>query len=152
MQILYIFLTKTKYLNGLTTLTKHHIVCTKQGNSGTHVGFQIIKKPTRTLGKKILCYTTSIHGLSARWCPMSPHFLTRWVSRLLGWLWYPGLLPVLVSIAFPFAFHVSGFLHSLFFFFLGNRPMLQCIILSNTMFLCWRRLFFRVNKHAFVEH
>jgi len=25
-----------------------------------------------------------IHGLSARWCPISPHFLTRWVSRLLG--------------------------------------------------------------------
>ena len=25
-----------------------------------------------------------LHGLSARRCPMSPHFLTRWVSRLLG--------------------------------------------------------------------
>src|SRR6218665_359256 len=31
-----------------------------------------------------------------------------------GWLWYPGLLPVLVSIAFPFAFHISVFFHSLF--------------------------------------
>jgi len=31
------------------------------------------------------------------------------------WLWYPALLPVLVSIAFPFAFHISMFFHSLFF-------------------------------------
>ena len=54
-----------------------------------------------------------IHGLSAHWCPMSPHFLTRWVSRLLGWLWNPGLLPVLVSIAVSFAFHISVFsIHS----------------------------------------
>src|SRR6218665_4023851 len=30
------------------------------------------------------------------------------------WLWYPGLSPVLVSIAFPFAFHISVS-HSLFF-------------------------------------
>src|SRR6218665_2559303 len=37
------------------------------------------------------------------------------VSRLLGWLWYHVLLPVLVSIAFPFAFHISVFFHSLFF-------------------------------------
>jgi len=29
------------------------------------------------------------------------------------WLWYPGLLPVLVSITFPFAFHISVFsIHS----------------------------------------
>src|SRR6218665_837374 len=44
------------------------------------------------------------------------------------WLWYPGLLPVLVSIALPFAFHISmfsihssspaiGFHSSIFFFF-----------------------------------
>src|SRR6218665_3156525 len=42
------------------------------------------------------------------------------------WLWYPGLPPVLVSIAFPFAFHISVFsfpfsspaigFHSCFFF------------------------------------
>src|SRR6218665_4180208 len=48
------------------------------------------------------------------------------VSRLMGWLWYPGLPPVLVSIAFPFpsisrcfSIHSSslaiGF-HSCFFF------------------------------------
>ena len=55
-----------------------------------------------------------IHGLSARWCPMSSRVLTRWVSRLLGWL-SPGLLPVLVSIAFPFAFHILVFFHSPFF-------------------------------------
>src|SRR6218665_353506 len=45
-----------------------------------------------------------------RWCSMSPHFLTRRVSRLLGWL-----QPVLVPIALSFAFHISVFLHSLFF-------------------------------------
>jgi len=33
-------------------------------------------------------YFWSMHGLSAPWCPMSSHFFTRWVSRLLGWLWY----------------------------------------------------------------
>ena len=41
-----------------------------------------------------------LHGLSACRCPMSNHFLTRWVFRLLGWLWYPRLSPVLRSIAF----------------------------------------------------
>src|SRR6218665_3620698 len=42
-------------------------------------------------------------------CSMSPHFLTRRVSRLLDWLWYPELSTVLVSIALPFAFHISVF-------------------------------------------
>ena len=31
------------------------------------------------------------------------------------WLWYPGLLPVLVSIALSFAFHISVLFHPLFF-------------------------------------
>ena len=31
----------------------------------------------------------------------------------IGWLWCPGISPVLVSIAFPFAFHTCVF-HSLF--------------------------------------
>src|SRR6218665_1026913 len=31
------------------------------------------------------------------------------------WLWCPGLLPVLVSIALPFAFHTWGFTFSLIF-------------------------------------
>src|SRR6218665_784241 len=52
-------------------------------------------------------------GSEVRWCP--PHSLTRFVSRLLCWLWYPGLPPVLVSIAFPLAFHISVFFYSLFF-------------------------------------
>src|SRR6218665_2348285 len=30
------------------------------------------------------------------------------------WLWYPGLSPVLVSNAFPFAFHIWVFFHSLY--------------------------------------
>src|SRR6218665_3743894 len=30
------------------------------------------------------------------------------------WLWYPGLPPVLASIAVPFDFHISLFFHSLF--------------------------------------
>src|SRR6218665_1167045 len=46
---------------------------------------------------------------------MSTHFLTRRVYRLVGWLWYPGLPRVLVSTAFPFAFHILVFFHSLFF-------------------------------------
>jgi len=43
------------------TLTKHYIVSTKQGNSGTHVGlydYKLFKKPKETLAKKILCYNT----------------------------------------------------------------------------------------------
>ena len=45
-----------------------------------------------------------------------PHPHYRWVSRLdWDWLWYPGLSSVLVSIAFPYAFHISVFFHSLFF-------------------------------------
>src|SRR6218665_3143291 len=45
----------------------------------------------------------SFHGLSARRCPLSPHLGYR------HWLWYPGLSPVLVSIALSFAFHISVF-------------------------------------------
>ena len=30
------------------------------------------------------CIQSSLHGLSARRCPMSLHFLTRWVSQLLA--------------------------------------------------------------------
>src|SRR6218665_2519573 len=44
--------------------------------------------------------------------------LTSSLGEFLGywdWLGYPGLSPVLVSIAFPFAFHISVFFHSLFF-------------------------------------
>ena len=56
---------------------------------------------------------------TARWCPKPLHFLTRWISRLLGlalasWAtatvhqcWCPS--------PFPFAFHISVFFHSLFF-------------------------------------
>src|SRR6218665_3240211 len=42
--------------------------------------------------------------------------LTSSLGEFLGywdWLWYPGLTPVLVSIALPFAFHISVFsIHS----------------------------------------
>ena len=67
--------------------------------------------------KENLIIMLSIHPLIAPWaqrrCPISPHFLTRWVSRLLG--------QALVSWAFarvgvhrlPFAFHISVFsIHS----------------------------------------
>src|SRR6218665_774517 len=43
--------------------------------------------------------------------------LTSSLGEFLGywdWLWSPGLLPVLVSSAFPFAFHISVCFHSLF--------------------------------------
>jgi len=44
-----------------------------------------------------------ILGPTARWCPMPPHFFTRWVSMLLGLAQVSchGLQLVLVSIAFP---------------------------------------------------
>src|SRR6218665_1931537 len=44
--------------------------------------------------------------------------LTSSLGEFLGdwdWLWLPGISPVLVSIAFPFAFHIVVFFHSLFF-------------------------------------
>src|SRR6218665_3859894 len=41
-------------------------------------------------------------------CPMSPHFLTGSVSGYWDWLWCPGLSPVLMSIAFPFALPYLG--------------------------------------------
>src|SRR6218665_1741852 len=73
---------------------------------------------------------------------MSPHFLTRYVSRLLGWLWYPGLPPVLASIAFPFALHISVFFHSPFtcqwisfvFFLYGRRICTHSVDPSLTHF------------------
>jgi len=34
--------------------------------------------------RKLTSIHSSFHGLSVRRCPMSPHFLTRWVSRLSG--------------------------------------------------------------------
>src|SRR6218665_37781 len=40
--------------------------------------------------------------------PSLGEFLGYW-----DWFWYPGLSPVLVSITFPFAFHISVFFHSL---------------------------------------
>src|SRR6218665_2613588 len=46
-------------------------------------------------------------------CPLASslgEFLGYW-----DWLWYPGLSPVLVSIAVTFAFHTLVFFHSLFF-------------------------------------
>src|SRR6218665_2383430 len=49
-------------------------------------------------------------------CPLTSslgEFLGYWA--LVFWLWYPGLLSVLMSIAFPLAFHISVFFHSLFF-------------------------------------
>src|SRR6218665_370862 len=63
--------------------------------------------------------------------------------RLLGWLWYPRLPPVLVSITFPFAFHISVFSHSLFtchwisfvFFLYGRRICTHSVDPSLTHFL-----------------
>src|SRR6218665_1758819 len=46
---------------------------------------------------------------------MSPHFLTIGEFPDYYWLWYPGLSPVLVSIAFPIAFHILVLFYPLFF-------------------------------------
>src|SRR6218665_526319 len=57
-------------------------------------------------------------GLPSVHCAMGPAPvgaecpLTSSLGECLGywdWLWYPGLSPVLVSIALPFAFHISVF-------------------------------------------
>src|SRR6218665_832 len=65
-------------------------------------------------GTALLCTIHPLlHGLSIRRYPMSP--LTSSLGEFLGYwdlLWYPG--PMLVSIAFPFAFYISVFFHSLF--------------------------------------
>ena len=72
-----------------------------------------------------------IHGLSARWCPMFPHFLTSWVSRLFGLAlvsWATTRVGVhRLSLRLPY----SVFFHSLFFtchwipfvFLLYGRPI-----------------------------
>src|SRR6218665_1564134 len=62
----------------------------------------------------IICIV-SVPGQTASWCPMSPHFLGEFPGYW-DWLWYPGLLPMLVSFAyFPspsisqcFSFHSSS--------------------------------------------
>ena len=79
-----------------------------------------------------------ILGPTARWCPMSPHFLTRSVSRLMGLAQVPGLPPVLVSIAFfpppsisrCFSIYSSpaiGF-HSFFFFMTDISARIRSIL------------------------
>src|SRR6218665_3489028 len=62
-------------------------------------------------------------------CPLSSSLAE--FHMLLGWLWYPGLLPVLVSIAFPYTFHILVFFHSLFF---------TCHWISFVFLLCGRRI------------
>jgi len=86
-----------------------------------------------------------IHGLSACRCPMSPHFLTRWVSRLLGWLWYPELLPAcwcpspLLSPAISrcFSIHSLPAMHWISYVFLlyGRRICTHSVNPSLTRFL-----------------
>src|SRR6218665_1132860 len=41
--------------------------------------------------------------------------LGEFLGYCMDWLWYPGLPPVFVFIAFPFAFHILVFFYSLFF-------------------------------------
>ena len=65
-------------------------------------------------------------------CPLTPlTFSLGEFSSYWDWLWYPRLLPVLASIAFPFAFHISVFFHSLFF---------TCHWISLVYFSRWRYL------------
>jgi len=85
-----------------------------------------LKKVSETLADRMRLDSTAVsyeavdfHPSIDPWTqwPMSPHFLNRRVSRLLGWLSCPGLSPVLVSIAFSFAFYtcILVIFHSLFF-------------------------------------
>ena len=65
--------------------------------------------------------SVSMRVISYRsFCPQSnvpslPHIKGHEFPGYWNWLWYPGLPPVLKSIAFPFAFHISLFFHSIFF-------------------------------------
>ena len=47
------------------------------------------------------------------WCLSRDVETINFHLALCFWLWYPGLSPVLVSIALPFAFHISVFLFTL---------------------------------------
>src|SRR6218665_1269851 len=68
--------------------------------------------------------------------------LTSALGEFLGyrdWLWYPGLLLVLVSIALPFAFHISMFsIHS-------SSP---AIGFHSSIFLWWRYLHPTTNPYS----
>src|SRR6218665_3002189 len=55
-----------------------------------------------------------IHGLNACMWPMSLHFFTLVSFQVIRTGSGTGISPVLLSIPFPFAFHISVFLHSLF--------------------------------------
>ena len=69
---------------------------------------------------------------------MSPHFLTKWVSRLLGWLWYSELTPVLVFIAFSFSF--------------PSPSISRCFSIhsSSPVLWCPSCLFFTADVHVFA--
>ena len=54
-----------------------------------------------------------ILGPTAQWCPMSPHFLTRWVSRLLGLAQVSWATAHVVALS-PFTLPISMSFHSLF--------------------------------------
>ena len=49
-----------------------------------------------------------IFGPTARWCPMSNHFLTRWVPGYWDWLRYPEL-PSMLVVHHYFPFRISVF-------------------------------------------
>src|SRR6218665_282095 len=71
--------------------------------------YMIWKADYRTIHPPIHCSMGS--ALVDAQCP-----LTSSLGEFLGyrdWFWYPGLSPVLVSIALPFAFHISVFLFTL---------------------------------------
>ena len=49
-------------------------------------------------GLSMLVLCCIVLGPTARWCPMSPHFLTRWVPGYWDWLTYPDILePLKIS-------------------------------------------------------
>src|SRR6218665_697910 len=82
----------------------HHIAFTAQS-----LGILRVMGPAH-------CCLLYILGPTTRWWPMSPHFLTRGVSRLLqlalvSWI----SARIGVHRLFQFAFHISVFFHSLFF-------------------------------------
>ena len=85
---------------------------------------QILNVNSQTLSriKYLYDYYRNVHTFPSIHCSMGSVPVgaqcpfTSLLGEFLGywdWLWYPGLSPVLVSIALPFAFHISVFsIHS----------------------------------------
>lgn len=97
--------------------------------SKTNILLKIIKNIIMYYNILLYCIVLYILGSTTRWYPMSPHFLSRWVSRLLGLALVSWLPPVLVSIAFPLRLPLSNFGRYCLskFHFFSISPYITCL-------------------------